>query len=79
MEKMCIMSNPFTLTFSIPEEQQVHTTSHLCGSQNSEMFLKPERKYEALFPGPSSKVLPQPQQQGFLPLLVFSRRAGGGR
>lgn len=78
MEKMCTMSNPFSLNFSIPEEQQVHTTSHLCGSQISYVFLKPERKYETLFPGPNSVVLSQPQQQGFLPLFVFSGRARGG-
>ena len=42
MEKMCTMSNLFALTFSIPLEQQVHTTSHLCGFQILYMFLKQE-------------------------------------
>lgn len=42
MEKMCTMSNLSALTFSIPLEQQVHTTSHLCGFQVSDMFLKQE-------------------------------------
>lgn len=36
------MSNLFALTFSIPLEQQVHTTSHLRAFQISYMFLKQE-------------------------------------
>lgn len=78
MEKTCTMSNPFTLTFSIPEEQQDHATCHLCGSQISCVFLTPERKSKTLFPGPHTKMLPQPQQQGFLPLFVFSGKAKEG-
>lgn len=42
MEKMCTMSNLSAPTFSITLEQQVHTTSHLCGFQILDMFLKQE-------------------------------------
>lgn len=58
MEKMCTMSNPFTVTFSIPEKQQVHTTSHLCGPPCSYVFLKPERNSEILFPAPVARGSP---------------------
>lgn len=54
MEKMCTMSNPFTLTFSIPKEWQDQELPTFVAPK----FLRPERKSGSLVPSPHSKMLP---------------------